>query len=210
MKDIKKIFGYEGSFITVTEKIFDIMFLSILWFLSCIPLLTIGAAVTALYYTVQKAKKNEGYLYREYWKAFRQNLKPSLIMWLVIGGLTQIFLLNIGIVRAKMSGNINIQIFFFVLYGLCLFFILGIQMYAFPALSRFDMPAGWILKLSIYLCFRHIGRTILVLGVTAMAFAFVYYCWPVILVIPYLTHCVYGYLIEPVLELHMPKTTQEG
>ena len=176
MKDIKKIFGYEGSFITVTEKIFDIMFLSILWFLSCIPLLTIGAAVTALYYTVQKAKKNEGYLYREYWKAFRQNLKPSLI-------------------------------FFFVLYGLCLFFILGIQMYAFPALSRFDMPAGWILKLSIYLCFRHIGRTILVLGVTAMAFAFVYYCWPVILVIPYLTHCVYGYLIEPVLELHMPKTT---
>ena len=30
MKDIKKIFGYEGSFITVTEKIFDIMFLSIL------------------------------------------------------------------------------------------------------------------------------------------------------------------------------------
>ena len=56
MKDIKKIFGYEGSFITVTEKIFDIMFLSILWFLSCIPLLTIGAAVTALYYTVQKAK----------------------------------------------------------------------------------------------------------------------------------------------------------
>ena len=64
MKDIKKIFGYEGSFITVTEKIFDIMFLSILWFLSCIPLLTIGAAVTALYYTVQKAKKNEGYLYR--------------------------------------------------------------------------------------------------------------------------------------------------
>ena len=59
MKDIKKIFGYEGSFITVTEKIFDIMFLSILWFLSCIPLLTIGAAVTALYYTVQKAKKNE-------------------------------------------------------------------------------------------------------------------------------------------------------
>ena len=189
MKDIKKIFGYEGSFITVTEKIFDIMFLSILWFLSCIPLLTIGAAVTALYYTVQKAKKNEGYLYREYWKAFRQNLKPSLILWLLI-----------GIVRAKMSGNINIQIFFFVLYGLCLFFILGIQMYAFPALSRFDMPAGWILKLSIYLCFRHIGRTILVLGVTAMAFAFVYYCWPVILVITYLKHCVYVYMIDQNLE----------
>lgn len=207
MKDINKIFGYEGSFVAVTEKIFDIMLLSILWFLSCIPLLTVGTSTSALYDTVQKARrKEEGYLYRQFWKSFRKNLRPGIVLWVIIGGFSQIFLLNIGIIRAKMYGNI--QIFFFVFYGLCLFCTWGIQMYAFPALARFDMPNGWILKLSIYLCFKHIGRTIALTGMTVMAFGLVYYCWPTILVLPYLTHCMYGYLIEPVLVLHMQEIKQ--
>lgn len=204
MKNLDKIFGYDGSFIAVTEKIFDIMLLSVLWFLFCIPLLTVGTSTAALYDTVQKAKqKEEGYLYRRFWKSIHQNLCSGIMLWMTIGGLSQIFLLNIGIVRAKMYGNI--EVFFLVFYGLCLFCIWGIQMYAFPVLSRFDMPNGWVLKLSMYLCFRHIGRTIALIGITAMSFGLVYCCWPTILVLPYLTHYVYGYLIEPVLVPYMQK-----
>ena len=208
MKRFSEIFGYEGSFASTTEKLFDMIALSVMWFLACIPVITIGASTAALYYTIQKSKKPDcGYISHEFWKSFRLNLKPGILLWIVIGALTLLVQLNLGIVNARMEGNI--AIFFLIVYGLCHLFVTGMQMYAFPALSRFDMPVGWIIKLSIYSCFRHLPVTIILVVITVAAIIAVYYCLPFILVLPYLVNSVYGYFLEPILAKHMPEPSEE-
>lgn len=204
MNRFHEIFGYEGSFASAVEKIFNVIALSVLWLLGCIPIVTIGASTAALYYTIQKSRKPEcGYISHEFWRSFRMNLKPAILLWAVIGTLTFIVQLNLGIVNETMEGNA--AIFFLILYGVCHFLVTGIQIYAFPALSRFDMPAGWIFKLSLYCCFRHLPITFVLVSITVGAFTAVYYCLPLLLVMPWLANSAYGYFLEPVLARHMPE-----
>lgn len=205
-RERQKVFGYGGSFTYDMEKVFDLISLSLLWLICSLPIITIGASTTAVYYTMNKAWKDEGrYVTTVFFHAFQQNLKPATLLWVILAAVSLVLQLNMGIVSAKMSGNI--QIFFLLFYGIILFLWTGVQMYAFPAISRFDMPVGWIIKLSIYLCFRHIGRTILLVAVTALAAAAVYFCWPMVFLAPALANYGYHSLLESVLKKHMPKET---
>lgn len=208
MSRFNDVFGYEGSFVSAMEKIFNALALSVMWLLGCVPIITIGASTAAMYHTVQKSRTPDcGYIGREFWKSFRMNLKPGILLWLVIAALTFIVQLNLGIVNAKMEGNV--AIFFLILYALLHFFVTGTQMYVFPALSRFDMPAGWIFKLSLYCCFRYLPITFVLVAVTVVAFVVVYHFLPLVLFVPYLAHWVYGYFLEPVLARHAPKRQEE-
>lgn len=192
-----------GDFHYYLERIFDMAAMSLLWLVCCLPVVTIGASTTALYYTVNKVWKNgRGYVAEEFWGSFKMNLKPATLLWAVLAAAMVIVQLNLGIVREKMPRNMGI--FFTMLYWFCLFIVWGIQLYAFPALSRFDMPVGWILKLSIYMCFRHLGRTLVLLAITAAAFFLAYQSLLFIIILPFAAHYLYNYLLEPVLKIHMP------
>ena len=60
------MFGFGGSFVGTVEKIFDIMALGFLWILCSLPVITIGASTTALYYAMVKSvKNNDGYVTKE-------------------------------------------------------------------------------------------------------------------------------------------------
>ena len=65
-------------------KATECMLLSILWVVTSLPVITIGASTTALYYAVVKViRNNEGYVWGEFWNGFRTNFKQATIIWLV-------------------------------------------------------------------------------------------------------------------------------
>ena len=75
------IFNIENPVMRYIIRIFDCMCLSILWFLCCLPVLTAGAATTALYETVYRyIRKDEGTLLKIFFGAFRENWKRSTLV----------------------------------------------------------------------------------------------------------------------------------
>lgn len=77
-------FNYENKLMTGLNKIFDCMFVSALWCILSIPIVTIGATTSALYYAVNKSiRHSRGYAYKEFLSAFKLNFKQSTIVWLV-------------------------------------------------------------------------------------------------------------------------------
>ena len=79
------LFDIENPVMRYILKIFDCMCLSILWLVCCLPILTAGAATTALYATVYRyLRKDEGHLMRTFLGAFRENWKRSTFVWLVL------------------------------------------------------------------------------------------------------------------------------
>ena len=46
---MKWLFDSEGPFISGLSRIFDVMFLALLTFVCCIPIVTAGAAISAMY-----------------------------------------------------------------------------------------------------------------------------------------------------------------
>ena len=74
----KKMFSPESPLPLMGQKLFNLVMLSILWCLSCIPIITIGPACTALYDAVFKTvRKDRGYMLRSYVKSFKNNFRKS-------------------------------------------------------------------------------------------------------------------------------------
>lgn len=62
----------------------DLVLLNLLTVLCSIPVITAGAASTALYYTMGKMREGEAHLYKSYFKSFKENFKQSTILWLLL------------------------------------------------------------------------------------------------------------------------------
>ena len=55
--------------------------LNLVFLISCLPVITIGTALSSLYYvTLREARGEYGYLVRTYIKEFRKNLNPALLL----------------------------------------------------------------------------------------------------------------------------------
>ena len=88
---MSNFFSLDSPLIQFLNKVCDVLFLSIVFTLCCIPIITIGPAVTALYYaTVKVIRRERGYLMREFFRSFKLNFKSGAF-------LTFIFLIAYGI-----------------------------------------------------------------------------------------------------------------
>ena len=80
---MKRFFDIGSPLIRNLTRIFDCMCLSVLWLLFSAPVVTMGASSAAMYLTVVKyIRRDEGYLWRTFWGAFKENLKRSTLAWL--------------------------------------------------------------------------------------------------------------------------------
>ena len=68
-----KIFSFEGGLMRSISKFTDCICLSIMFLLCCIPVITIGTALSSLYYAIYKVVRHDrGYIFQEYVSAFGQ------------------------------------------------------------------------------------------------------------------------------------------
>ncbi len=197
------IFGFEGGFTRICSKIFDLMILSILWVICCIPLITIGDATSALYYAVVKSvKEDNGYAVKEFFRSFKRNFKSAVIIWLILAAFFAAAQMNAFIIMEMMDDFAGM-----ILTGGCLVvstYAALMALYAFPALSRFDMPVFWILKLSVYMSVRYF--------LTSIALVMVLFCFGVlvlrvpllIIIIPGVIAFVMAEFLERILKKHEP------
>ena len=67
------------------NKLGDIVIANLLFILCSIPVITIGPALTALYHCMMRTVKgNNNGTTRTFFRAFKENFKQSLIVWLLI------------------------------------------------------------------------------------------------------------------------------
>lgn len=81
----KDNFRGDSAYTQIMTKIFNIFWLSILWLLCCIPVITIGASTIALYYVMLKlVKDEETTVTREFFHSFKQNFLQSLPVTVIV------------------------------------------------------------------------------------------------------------------------------
>ena len=79
-----KFFDIDGPVVQFLSKVADLMWLNILTIVCCIPVITIGASLTALNYMALKIVRNEEtYITKGFFKAFKENFKQSTVIWLI-------------------------------------------------------------------------------------------------------------------------------
>jgi uncharacterized membrane protein YesL len=81
---VNKIFNLDSPVMRGLGLISDLLMLNILTVLLSIPVVTIGAAVTALNDAANRLAQDEGHAFSNYWKAFKSNFKQATILWLLL------------------------------------------------------------------------------------------------------------------------------
>ena len=82
-----KFFSYESKFSQLLLKLCYACYLNLLWFVCSIPIVTIGASTTALYYACLKVVRDEGsYVGRLFFRSFRENFRQATQIWLILLG----------------------------------------------------------------------------------------------------------------------------
>ena len=138
------IFNMDGPVFRFLNKMADLCILNLIFLLCCLPIITIGASVTALYsVTLKMSRDQDGYIARSFFKAFKANFKQATSIWIPSLLLLFIMLADIRIYSSSNAGKYQP-----LLIGAYLIFILITFMliFAFPVLAKFKNTTGNIIK----------------------------------------------------------------
>ncbi|MGN1184899.1 MAG: DUF624 domain-containing protein, partial [Oliverpabstia sp.] len=75
---MNNLFNPDNKFFTFMGKVADLMILNLLCIVCCLPIVTAGASITALYYvTLKIARNEETYIARGFFHSFKENFKQA-------------------------------------------------------------------------------------------------------------------------------------
>ena len=145
----------------------DMIKLNIIFIIYCIPIITIGPALSALTsITISMIQRRHIYILSDFHKAFKANWKQSLICSFIY---TSIFtLLSVAVFFYFKKAQENI--IFYTLVFMCLFMDISLglaSLYIYPLLTTISLSVKDIFKNSIFLsiaCFKNTLTGVLVYG----------------------------------------------
>lgn len=156
---MSRLFNLDSPLMVFLSKMADLLILNLITFVCCLPVVTIGASLTAMsYVTLKMVRDEECYIVKDFFKSFKQNFKQATIIWLIV-----------LLILAIISGDY--MIFFFsgiefpkwlrVLLYAATFMIALALMHVFPVLARFENTIKNTFKNSLLMGIMTLPKTIL-------------------------------------------------
>lgn len=143
---MKALFGYDGVLINFFGKIADCVILSLLWLVCSLPVITMGAATTAMYHTVYKSmRQGYGGIWANFWEGFRDNFKQSTLIWLILLVLYGILGASAWSAYLLLEAQI-VGIMPLILVALVTAVVTMWTQYLLPSVARFNGETKQILK----------------------------------------------------------------
>ena len=156
----------DGKFVKVLNRISDLVGLNLLAILFCIPIITIGASITAVYGCIFRIQeKREGYLTKDFWKLFKECFRSSTIIYLV--GVAVVAMLYLDYQIFATDSRLDILQVLVVAGGIL---VAEIFTYAFPMESYFENSLKATVKNALLLGISNIPYTLLMLGINVFPF----------------------------------------
>lgn len=151
-----RIFGFlfdtDSKFAKVTSKIAMIVIANLLFLIFCIPIITAGAAYTALYHVMMKSFRNRTDInvISEFWKGFKNNFIQATICW--VGYL---LFLGIGLLNIFWCSQLG-GLFFYLEYGIAIMELLmgALMLFMGPVIAAFENKTKILLKNAVFLAIK--------------------------------------------------------
>lgn len=136
-----------------------------MWLLFSLPIVTVGAATVAAYtVTLKMVDEQEGYVARQFVKAFKENWRQGIPMGLLALFCSYAVYLDFELQRVAEGGSTM-----FLIFGIIAAFVFGMSfLYAFPLSARYENTFIGTLKNSVNIATRYFLRTLLLVAVLAV------------------------------------------
>lgn len=157
-----RFFNMDNKFFTFMSRVADLIILNVVFIVCCIPIVTIGASVTAMnYVTMKMARNEESYIVKSFFKSFRENFKQATIIWLILLVAGLLLGMDFRIVQQVESTGL-LKVVTYGLYMVALIYAMVLS-YIFPLLAKFDNTIKNTFKNAMLMSIRHLPFTIVIL-----------------------------------------------
>lgn len=154
------LFSHEGFLYQILEKVADFVILSLITFLCCLPVFTMGTALVASHKVTQdRMMGKEPPVIRTYFQAFASNFKKSTLLWLITLAVAAFLVGDFMIVHEYFEGSA--ATFSYGLLGVVSFLVLGTVAYALPMMARYENTLKAYIRNGILLAVGNLPKTIL-------------------------------------------------
>lgn len=150
----------DHPFFIFMNKLGDFILLNILFILTSLPVITIGASMTALYTSMDRISQNEeAYIIQSYFQYFTQNFKKATILWITY----LLAALPIAFSSSWLSVYGNAHPLYYIPYIFYLMVFSFTLLYTFPLQATFENTVLRLLCNSLLTALRHLPSTILLM-----------------------------------------------
>jgi len=206
-----RFFNLESPAMVFLGRLADLLWLNILYIICCIPIITIGAATTSLYYvTMKMVADEEGYITKSFFKAFKDNFIKATIVWLLAIVALVIIILDFRIIYS-MEETVG-KIVFVILCMVCVIYTI-VMIYIFPLLAKFENTIRHSLKNALLIGIRHFPLTLLLLVESIIPFLLIYFYIELspalfLIVFSLIAFCT-SYTYRKIFSYYIPQEDQE-
>lgn len=163
---MNRFFSMDNKFFVFMGKVADLCLLNLVCLACCIPIVTAGASITALYYVTLKMVRNEeSYIFRSFFKSFKQNFRQATIIHLIMVAAAVLLYLDTNIVKVMGEPMSQIMSVIFAVFTLIYAMIL---LYLYPILAKFYNSVKNTFTNAILMAIRHLPYTIIMLIICAL------------------------------------------
>lgn len=150
-----KFFNPDSPVMQGLSRIADLVVLNILCVICCIPVLTIGASVAALYDAAYRLMQDEGGIYKAFFRAFGSNFKQATIQWLIQLAAAAALCLSLYVYAQSAASRALLLLVVLMIVLWC-----AVTAWVFPLQSRFRNSVKNTMRNALLCAMAYLPRTL--------------------------------------------------
>lgn len=177
-----RIFAYDSPVWKFMGRLVDFFVLTILWFVTSLPIITMGTATTTVYYiTLKMAENKEEYLVSMYFKTFVRLFRETVTVWV---GIMAVVLFGVADVVICLRLDTSYATMFLTAFTVLAVIFMMVVSYLFPVMARLDNHALGYMKAAFYLAIKYFGWSLLIVVIpVCLVIVGVFAFWPLLFVV---------------------------
>lgn len=167
-----KLFSVDGGIYKFMTSLFTIFKVNMLWLLCSLPIVTIGAATIAAYdVTLKMVDDEEGYVARQFFKAFKANLKKGIPLGVLNLACIYVTWLDFSLFEQFKDNPIILLIM-----GILALIVFTLAfLYSYPLQARYENTIFRTLENSFNISIRYFGRTLFLLFIVIVELIIIFW-----------------------------------
>ncbi len=161
-----KLFHPDNPVMIFLSHIWDLIVLNACFLITCIPVFTVGASLTALYSVGLKMAEGEfDGSASAFFASFRSNFKPATLLWIVLLPVSVFLGFDLCVIFFVIDPAFRLlQIPVWIL----VFLDVSVLLYAFPLLSRYEQTLPVLLKNAVRLSLGNLPTTVFMVVILSL------------------------------------------
>lgn len=156
-----KFLDMDSPVMRILNRVGDLMIMNFLMIFCCLPVITAGAAFTAMHYVLLKiVRGQEGYLIKGFFKSFKENFRQATLIWLLMLLVIAVYVGDSLIFNY--SGLTFPKPLVIAIVAVAILLAM-MAVYVFPLQARFENSVKNTLKNAMILAFANLPKTLLML-----------------------------------------------